>query len=93
MITETISKHLVEGKVKNDIKALTALIKKPKSGKISVDGTDVKMTSAGGMLIFEYPNKMDELTYNLVQASDDLKKKTQQIGLRSAGNMKFMVEL
>jgi hypothetical protein len=45
------------------------------------------------MLIFEYPNKMEELTYNLVQASDDLKKKTQQIGLRSAGNMKFMVEL
>jgi len=93
MIDNTLDKYLVEGKVKNDVKVLTGLISKPKTAKIQVDGEDVKITSAGGMLIFEYPSELEELTYNLIQASDKLKKPYQQIGLRSKGNMKFMIEI
>lgn len=93
MIDDTLNKYLIEGNINNDVKSVTSLIQKGKSTNVTIKGKPIKVTNAAGMLIFEYPNDMFELSMNLVSACDKLKLKYQQIGIRGKGNMKFMIEL
>ena len=93
MINEIINKHLTEGTLKTDVKTLKSIISKGRNAKFDVKGKTVKVTNAAGMLIFEYPSDMYELTMNLIEASEALGKKYQQIGLRTNDNVKFIIEL
>jgi hypothetical protein len=93
MIKSIIEKHLTEGSLKTDVKSLKNIISKGKNAKFELKGKTIKVTNAAGMLIFEYPSDMYELTMNLIEASDALGKKYQQIGLRSGNTVKFIIEL
>ena len=89
----TIDKYLIEKRITSKVSDLKPLIQKPKTAKYNIDGVEVQVTHAGKMLIFEYPSKEAMITYNLIQASDDLKKKYSQIGLRSGKEMEFIIKL
>lgn len=88
-----IDKYLIEKKLTSKVKDLKSLITKPKTAKHMIDGVEVTVTSAGRMLIFEYPSKEAMITYNLIQACDDMDKKYQQIGLRTDKEMQFIIKL
>jgi hypothetical protein len=83
----------MEKKLTSKVSDLKSIITKPKSAKYSIDGVEVKVILAGDTLIFEYPSKEAMITYNLIQASDALKKKSTQMGLRSGKDMKFIIDL
>lgn len=83
----------MEKKITSKVSDLKSLIANPKTAKQSIDGVEVKVTLAGDTLILEYPSKEAMITYNLIQASDALKKKSTQIGLRSGKTMKFIIDL
>ena len=93
MIEDKINKYMVEGKMKGDVKSLVSFISKPKTTKFSTSDGDINVTVAGDMIIFKYDSSNNELTYNLIQASDKMKLKYQQIGMRSENKMKFMIDI
>ncbi len=94
MIKNTIDKYITEGKVIRFAGDMSYFVNKQKTGNYSVgDGTSVKITKAAGMMIFEYPSSAHFITIQLLDAVDKYKLNYQQIGMRTKGDMKFMVEL
>lgn len=89
----TIDKYLIEKKLTSKVKDLKSLLTNPKTAKHMIDGVEVNVTSAGKMLIFEYPSKEAMITYNLIQVCDELGKKYQQIGLQTDKEMQFIIKL
>ena len=93
MINETIDRYINEGKVTKFNGNVQQLIKKGKVGTYNIDDVNVKVTKTSGIMIFDYPSDAYEITMDLVDASDKMGLSYQQIGLRSKGNMKFIIEL
>ncbi len=92
---DTINKYMIKENVnlREFSKKLKNIILKGVSGSYDVGGYSVKVIKAGGVLIFNYPNTMTELTLKLIDVSDSLGYKFQQIGLRGKGDMKFIIDV
>lgn len=89
----TIDKYLVEAIIKLKQPDIKRLITTKKPGTFTIDGNTVVVTVSGDTMVLKYPSSFYELTYILIDISDDLKYKYQQIGMNSKKDMKFIIDL
>jgi hypothetical protein len=87
----TIDKYLTESVVKLNQPEIKRLVSSKKSGTYDISGKKVSVIVAGSTMVLEYPSTMYDLTYILIDISDDMKYKYQQIGMNSQTVMKFII--
>jgi hypothetical protein len=88
-----IDKYLTEAVVRLKQPDIKKLVVSNKPGTYTIDGKQVVITVAGDTMVLKYPSEFYELTYILIDISDDLKYKYQQIGMNSNKVMKFIIDL
>ncbi len=88
-----IDKYLTEAVIKLKQPDIKKLIVSNKPGTYTIDGKQVVVTVAGDTMVLKYPSDFFELTYILIDISDSLKYKYQQIGMNSNKVMKFIIDL
>ena len=89
----TINKYLTESVVKLNQPDIKRLVSARKPGVYEIDGKKVSLTIANDTMILQYPSNFYELTYILIDISDSLKYKYQQIGFNSKKEMKFIIDM
>jgi hypothetical protein len=87
-----IDKYLTEAIVKLKQPDIKKLVTSNKPGTYTIDGKQVVITIAGDTMVLKYPSDFYELTYILIDISDSLKYKYQQIGMNSNKVMKFIID-
>jgi len=88
-----IDKYPTEDVIKLKQPDIKKLIVSNKPGTYTIDGKQVMVTVAGDTMVLKYPSDFFELTYILIDISDSLKYKYQQIGMNSNKVMKFIIDL
>lgn len=89
----TIDKYLTEAKVNLRQSDVKKLVSSRKSGTYEIDGKKVSVTVAKDTMILQYPSDFYELTYILIDISDDMKYVYQQIGMNTKKDMKFIIDM
>ena len=89
----TIDKYLTESTIRLNQSSVKSLISKKKSGVHDIGGIKVKMIIAGDTMILEYPSNFYDLTYILIDISDEMKYSYQQIGMNTKKDMKFIIDM
>lgn len=87
-----IDKYLTEAKVVLTQPSIKKILSKPKSGTYDIDGKKVIITVAGDTMIWKYPSDFFELTYILIDLSDDMGYNYQQLGMHTKKEMKFVID-
>ena len=64
-----------------------------KSGNYEIDGKMVKVDVSGDTMVLKYPSDFFELTYILIDISDEIGYTYQQLGMNTKKDMKFVVDL
>jgi CO dehydrogenase/acetyl-CoA synthase gamma subunit (corrinoid Fe-S protein) len=88
-----IDKYLTEAKVKLKQSEIKKFISAKKPGTYVIDGKDVKVTLAADTVIVKYPSDFYELTYILIDISDDMGYAYQQVGMNTKKEMKFIIDM
>jgi len=88
-----IDKYLTEAVIKLKQPDIKKLVASNKPGTYTIDGKQIVITVAGDTMVLKYPSDFFELTYILIDISDSLKYKYQQIGMNSNKVMKFIIDL
>lgn len=90
---KTIDKYLTESKVKLRQPDIRKLISSKKQGIYEIDGKKVVVIIAGDTMILKYPSDFYELTYILIDISDDMGYVYQQVGMNTKKDMKFIIDM
>ena len=90
---KTIDKYLTEAIVKLKQPDIKKLVASKRPGTYTIDGKSVVITVAGDTMVLKYPSSFAELTYILIDISDDMKYSYQQIGMNTKSDMKFIIDL
>ena len=88
-----VDKYLTEASIKIKKADIKNLIQRGKSGKYDIEGNTVLLKVVDSTIIIEYSESMMNLTYQLIQVSDDLGFDYQQIGLGKKKNIKFIIDV
>lgn len=89
---KTIDKYLTEAVIKLNQPSIKKLISHPKSGSYDIDGKKVMVTVVNDTMIMKYPSDFYELTYILIDISDDMGYVYQQLGMNTKKDMKFVID-
>ena len=89
---KTIDKYLTEAKIKLNQPSVKKVLTSKKSGSYDVDGKKVQVTVIADTMIWKYPSDFFELTYILIDLSDDLGYVYQQLGMNTKKDMKFVID-
>lgn len=90
---KAMNKYLTEAKVKLTRQVVKKILSRPKSSMYEIEDKKVSVTVVGDTMIWNYPSDFHELTYILIDLSDDMEYKYQQIGMNTKSTMKFIVDL
>jgi CO dehydrogenase/acetyl-CoA synthase gamma subunit (corrinoid Fe-S protein) len=88
-----MDKYLTEAKIKLNQMSIKKLLGKPKSGAFEINDKKVQITVAGDVMIWNYPSDFFELTYILIDLSDDMGYTYQQLGMNTKKEMKFVIDV
>lgn len=90
----TIDKYLTEASVKLKQPDITKLVSARKPGTYDIDGKKVIVTIVSKeTMILQYPSNFYELTYILIDISDDMGYNYQQLGMNTKKEMKFIIDM
>lgn len=88
----TIDKYLTEAKVPLKQPTIKRVLDAKKSGLHEIDGKKVQVTVVGDTMIWKYPSDFYELTYILIDLSDEMDYAYQQLGMNTKKDMKFVID-
>ncbi|MCK5017733.1 MAG: hypothetical protein KAS32_11780 [Candidatus Peribacteraceae bacterium] len=86
-------KYLTEAKIKLSPQSIKKMFVRPKTGTYVIDKNDVRVTVSGDTMIWKYPSDYHDLTYLLIDISDEMGYDHQQIGMSTKKDMKFVIDL
>ncbi len=89
---KTIDKYLTEAKIPLKQNAIKKVLSGKKSGSYDIDGKKVQITVVQDTMIWKYPSDFYELTYILIDLSDDMGYAYQQLGMNTKKDMKFVID-
>lgn len=89
----TIDKYLTESRVNLKQPDIRKLISSRKPGTYEIDNKKVVVTLVKDTMIVQYPSDFYELTYILIDISDDMGYVYQQLGMNTKKEMKFIIDM
>ena len=89
----TIDKYLTEARVNLKQPDIRKLISARKPGTYEIDNKKVVVTLIKDTMIVQYPSDFYELTYILIDISDDMGYVYQQLGMNTKKEMKFIIDM
>lgn len=91
-IMRTIDKYLTEAKVELKRDTIKKIIDKAKTGSYDIGGEKVSISMVDDTMIWKYPSEFYDLTYVLIDLSDEMGYNYQQLGMNTKKDMKFIID-